>query len=255
MISSSVFHFTKRYDVLKLILGQKRLRSSLNLEAARDLYTSQYYIAIPMICFCDIPLKYVAEEHVKRYGKYGVGFTKEWAIKNQIQPILYRPNGSVVNKVTTGLEERQKSIAKVVQTLKSMDNSVVRSSIEALTKDATQITKLTKQIGTVSKAYSDVRENYLDREWRYIDSSYDPIFVNDETERTSLNNEYQDLKLDSMYLNFTLNDIEHIIVPSNKEVTRLLSIINELTGESEEELTKFKLAQKVIDINTVLNDM
>jgi len=46
--------------------------------------------AIPMICFCDIPLNLVAN-HINIYGKYSIGLTKEWGVKQGICPVLYVP--------------------------------------------------------------------------------------------------------------------------------------------------------------------
>ena len=45
-------------------------------------------IAIPMICFCDIPLSLI-HEHMEEYGNYGIGMKKEWAIRNRINPVIY----------------------------------------------------------------------------------------------------------------------------------------------------------------------
>lgn len=49
-------------------------------------------IAFPMKCFCDINMHQI-EEHLSWYGYYGLALTKEWGIKNNIQPIQYiNPN-------------------------------------------------------------------------------------------------------------------------------------------------------------------
>lgn len=45
-------------------------------------------VAIPMVCFCDIPLSQLAN-HISVYGRYALGMTKEWAIANGISPVLY----------------------------------------------------------------------------------------------------------------------------------------------------------------------
>ncbi len=45
-------------------------------------------IYIPMKCFCDINLHRI-REHLNWYGFYGLAFTKEWAMRNNIQPIHY----------------------------------------------------------------------------------------------------------------------------------------------------------------------
>lgn len=37
--------------------------------------------AIPMVCFCDLPLSLIAK-HLKEYGCFGIGMTKRWGIKH-----------------------------------------------------------------------------------------------------------------------------------------------------------------------------
>ena len=44
--------------------------------------------AIPMKCFCDIPLGMI-KRHLTRFGKYGIGVTKRYAIENGITPVSY----------------------------------------------------------------------------------------------------------------------------------------------------------------------
>ncbi|EGU32399.1 hypothetical protein VIBRN418_17483 [Vibrio sp. N418] len=46
------------------------------------------FAAFPMVCFCDIPLSRI-DEHVKFYGEFGIGMTKEWAIKKGLSPVQY----------------------------------------------------------------------------------------------------------------------------------------------------------------------
>ena len=51
--------------------------------------------AYPMKCFCDINMHRL-EEHLSWYGYYGVAFTKEWGMRNGIQPIQYiNPNSAL----------------------------------------------------------------------------------------------------------------------------------------------------------------
>lgn len=45
-------------------------------------------IALPMICFCDIPFSKV-RIHISQYGQYGIAFDKSKIIKKGLQPIHY----------------------------------------------------------------------------------------------------------------------------------------------------------------------
>ena len=55
-----------------------------------------YIIGIPQICFCDIPVS-MSDNFVKYYGRYSIGFKKEWGIKNGCNPILYVNNESIID--------------------------------------------------------------------------------------------------------------------------------------------------------------
>jgi len=86
--SHTLFHFTKSRETLRLIL-KSGLWPQYCLEDVGWLgYETFDYIAYPMVCFCDIPLARIAE-HVRFYGEFGVGLTKQWAESNGLNPVLY----------------------------------------------------------------------------------------------------------------------------------------------------------------------
>ena len=45
-------------------------------------------MAYPMKCFCDINM-HKLDDHLAWYGHYGLAFSKEWGMRNKIQPIQY----------------------------------------------------------------------------------------------------------------------------------------------------------------------
>lgn len=61
-----------------------------------------------MISFCDIPLS-DSEQHFDAYGKYGIGLTKNWAVRNGVNPVLYIDHNSLFAKSLYKLiKERRK---------------------------------------------------------------------------------------------------------------------------------------------------
>ncbi|HHD63799.1 MAG TPA: hypothetical protein ENK96_05420 [Desulfobulbaceae bacterium] len=87
--TNTVFHFTKSIDCLESILTND-FYPQLCIEdifgpLAGELEAEK---AIPMVCFCDIPLSQI-KKHIKNYGEYAIGLSKEWAIRNKINPVLY----------------------------------------------------------------------------------------------------------------------------------------------------------------------
>ncbi len=110
--AGSLFHYTKKIDVLLKIL-KKGIRYSYSAEEFDNDIIFAYedggklnkcrlledantprVIAMPMVSFCDIPLSRIAK-HQERYGKYCIGldktaFLKYW--KGRISPVTYYPN-------------------------------------------------------------------------------------------------------------------------------------------------------------------
>ncbi len=86
--SHTLFHFTNSNDTLKLIL-KGGFWPKYCLEDVKWVdFNDHKFIAYPMVCFCDIPLSRVGE-HVKFYGEFGLGLTKEWAVTNSLSPVHY----------------------------------------------------------------------------------------------------------------------------------------------------------------------
>lgn len=107
--SSSLFHFTRDFETLKQILAEG-LRFSYCYEPFGEIVAKQGWdivlkvgatiinckgIAIPMICFCDIPLLRT-QKHREKYGNYMIGFNREALIKAVnttdyiMNPVQYR---------------------------------------------------------------------------------------------------------------------------------------------------------------------
>lgn len=120
--SHSLFHITHSFPILKKIITNG-LRYSYSLEKTDSktaimqetgyIYGSsdrklqenrlkgnpETNVAIPMICFCDIPLLRI-EDHCKKYGKFAIGLNKELIsdlYNNQINPIWYLESKNTCN--------------------------------------------------------------------------------------------------------------------------------------------------------------
>lgn len=92
--SSSLFHFTRELDTLKLII-EKGLRYSFSVEDRPETVEcnncSKGKIIIPMICFCDVPLMRTPI-HRETYGSYCIGFDKYFLVKKlgeTLNPVSY----------------------------------------------------------------------------------------------------------------------------------------------------------------------
>jgi len=85
----ALFNFTKKMEWLEWSIINKRLSPRYNIEDITYLkIKGMRKLAFPMKCFCDINLHQI-KEHLRWYGYYGLSFTKEWGLKQKIQPIQY----------------------------------------------------------------------------------------------------------------------------------------------------------------------
>jgi len=106
--SNSIIHLTKSKKQLEEILniGLRPHYCTETLSIDGDIYE----LCVPMVSFCDIPLSKI-KDHIGKYGEYGIGLTKEWAIKNKLNPVVYIEAGSnfsesihriIINSLSTG---------------------------------------------------------------------------------------------------------------------------------------------------------
>jgi hypothetical protein len=109
--SDTLFHFTKSRTNLERILVE-RFKITYCKENFQLLGkpSGEYYY--PMISFCDLPLGSI-KNHIAKYGCYGIGMTKEWGIKNKLNPVLYLENSSNIAK---DVNEHYDSLNSMIET-------------------------------------------------------------------------------------------------------------------------------------------
>ena len=98
--SSTLFHFTRKFEYLKGIL-EKGFRYSYSFEPFPSRKKRSRGCAIPMICLCDIPLTRTSE-HFNKYGKYCIGLDKYRLVadlKEHINPVLYLSSIHLQNNI------------------------------------------------------------------------------------------------------------------------------------------------------------
>jgi len=99
--ANTLFHFTKSIDNLRNILTHT-FSPRYCLEHIDNISKEAIDLAIPMVCFCDIPLSQI-KDHVNTYGEYAIGLSKEWAMSNGISPVFYLHYGSLTNEMINKL--------------------------------------------------------------------------------------------------------------------------------------------------------
>lgn len=148
---SSLFHFTKSLDILKLILSnglrfsycKEVFPGSLSPATSDDKFSwlertmTDTYVGIPMICFCDISISRV-EKHTESYGNYGMGFDKnklagDYNYKGvfELNPVWYIYSNSITSlfeslcNITGSIDKnKQNELYRVLGFCKPYDNRI-----------------------------------------------------------------------------------------------------------------------------------
>lgn len=225
--ANTLFHFTKSKDNLIDIL-KSNFRPSYCTE--KTYFTDKYQTwDIPMVCFCDIPLSKV-KEHTSWYGEYAIGITKEWAVKNNVNPILYiNENIELVNTLKENL--------KFLLGLRD-DSNYINNNIQLF------ITNLLYQCAYI-KPYEGEQYNhkkqqvktkrfYDEREWRYIPvraKFSEPNSMFQFGNDSFIKGGFNSYITDELGLNFAPQYINYIIVSKEKEILSIKREIEMIKGE------------------------
>ncbi|WP_414709922.1 abortive infection system antitoxin AbiGi family protein [Puia sp.] len=123
--SETLFHFTPTLANLKGIVSDKFRIAYCFEQYTLDYQThSAYY---PMISFCDIPLS-LAKNHINKYGSFAVGLTKDWGIRNKLNPVIYLETKSYLShEIQSNLDH----LAKMTEHLRN-EFSKISSKISEL---------------------------------------------------------------------------------------------------------------------------
>ena len=163
-----IFHYTNNFEVFLKILNNGFIPSYCE-EKINDI---EYYI--PMVSFCNIPLRDV--DLYMRYGKYGIGMSLEWALKNSISPVIYihentpfRDFNKSLNSI--GLNNMIEQLFDN-QTFSNIENNI-KNNIERHTENSKKISEINISLIQFFKNWKTYYKKneiitYQEREWRFI---------------------------------------------------------------------------------------
>ncbi|MCZ7403076.1 MAG: abortive infection system antitoxin AbiGi family protein [Candidatus Methanoperedens sp.] len=265
--SKTLFHFTDKIENVINIL-ETEFRPHFCLEDLNiiipDLSSRpEFELAIPMICFCDIPLSQ-ARVHMKTYGEYGIGLSKEWGKQNKISPVLYVHENSAI---TFGF---RKMLEKVLDLFLS-DNvhfDIKPTNIITNIKDIANVFDELEWIMSFIKPYegklwrngkytSNNIRFYDEREWRFV-----PKLPEDFLPRRLTKAEYSDQKQEDSAnqklkeitaLKFEPSDIKYIIVSNESEIIPIIDEIKRIKSKYNQDQIKL-LCSRVISSEQILED-
>lgn len=246
---NTLFHFAQKMEYLINIFERgfqpRYCKEEVIYKTTEDGEKSGFSFGVPMTCFCDISLSQISN-HVSKYGNYGIGMTKEWAIKNKLNPIIYlNPNSKLSAELS------------MIQRISNLENiSSSGENIKPLLDNALV------NLMSYHKPYSngDIRF-YDEREWRYVPSvegrGDNHIFVNiiDDIDMDNLETlEVENKKLFEYRLDFTPDDVKYIVVQNDDEIIRLINKLREIKSVNYSKNQIDLLISKIITTKKIKED-
>lgn len=246
--SNTIIHFTKNFTNLKGIL-----ENNFKVSYCREKIISEDKendCLIPMVSFCDIPFSQILN-HINNYGSYGIGLKKLWAEDKGLNPVLYIEKKSVLaNSILADLYEKLKSGKERI------------SDLTLEERKAFDIIRYLKNYeGRVERMNGKVIENYRfsdEREWRYV---IDPetehsLFANlkkaSPDRAIELKKKYNE-SISHIFLEFSPEDINYIIIKSENERDAILRLIERVKGKNSLEEVK-RLTSRIISVEQLRTD-
>lgn len=244
--TSSLFHYTYSYDKLLSILKEgfkpKYSLEKLSILKTDDLLSSfaetfglrkepeeiTDELAIAMVCFCDIPLNLVGN-HINIYGKYAIGLTKTWGIKNAISPVFYIADSEtrfffealirITHRIRPTIHEKVSGPTTDDLPLFAEINNLISANQNLIMFVKPYQGKYERtSIGFSEKNY----RFYDEREWRYRPPNFltaRTYLTKDEFNDSAERAKYEDVLF---YVTYNTSDITHILIPK-KEFEKLKS--------------------------------
>lgn len=243
--SNSLIHLTSSRESLEGILLEnfrvKYCKETINFrEQAAQIH-------VPMVSFCDIPLSQI-KDHISSYGCYGIGMTREWAIRNHLNPVLY-------------IQENSNLAHSFEQTVLHYagDPSEEDAALDAF-KRLTDIARYTKNYEGELVRKNQKKKLYRfsdEREWRYVPD------ITPNLEMFYLHREFiigntkqvANEALSNLRLTFEPNDIKYIIINDESEITHFVNHLRTAQGAKYSLQDVERLTTRILTVEQIRTDI
>lgn len=250
--SNSIIHFTNTKEALKGIL-----ENNFNLKYCKEhieIEDAEFDLGVPMVSFCDIPLSEV-KDHISKYGSYGIGLTREWAIRNGLNPVLYLEKHSRLGQ----------SLDKLYDCLIEEEENTPIGEIPDESKAAHDLFRYIKNYEADLVRRGNVIRDYRfsdEREWRYVPCYTEKLAMILSRDvilgKNSEASEYkqkceEDLKAYS--LDFQPNDIKYIIIENDSEISEFVDLLRRAKGNKYSYNDIERLMTRILTTEQIISDM
>ncbi|MCQ2588681.1 MAG: abortive infection system antitoxin AbiGi family protein [Treponema sp.] len=249
--SNSVIHYTRTLDALKGIIRDRKFLLGYCTDYIREensIETAYFPIAVPMVSFCDIPFTEVSSL-TKEYGCYGIGLSKEWALKKGLNPVLYFDSKSKVTRIFNAIEYLSSTICNnTEEDFTHFKSKQLLQELEGLLGYIKNYQNKNTQVGKIPPNY----KFYNEREWRYVPSKNDLIDgeldLLLQKEKYEEDKDFYNNRAKKYSLTFEEGDISYIILEKKSEIHEMLVFLKEIGIKTPE------LCTKIISLEQIEND-
>lgn len=274
--TSSVFKFTKEFELLKKIIRDGVIPNYCEEDLSFD--KTKFVVGIPMASFCDIPIT-LLDEHNTRYGNYGIALSKNWAIQNGLTPVMYIANNDVTKAIHFHHENNVKALSWYKR--KGVKEKLINDTIlygfpvveyARMLSAEHEHSINTHIIGYLKKYLGEYKgksiNNYVENEWRFLVPDEDGTrwfwSKEDYTKwrfpkgNKKARKPFPSMALKKYTLRFELEEISYILIKDDEFKTRLIDFIKKLNtiggNAVKDDAQKDELISRIITLEQVKRD-
>jgi len=246
---STLFHFTNSLNNLLGILNNTFYPRYCYDEFDLIDNDQQHFLedAIPMVCFCDIPLSQLLN-HINRYGHYGLGMTKQWGGSKGLNPVIYFNKNSHLARNYSVLTNNL-----------LVDNTPTGQAFH------NTMGYMKPYEGTLFRKGHRVKDRirfYDEHEWRYLP---DKSLLTDRGIRGFLqHHQYMNpqeladanskLETNDTRLTFQADDIKYIIISGENQINQMIEKVRDIKGSRYDTETVDRLLSRIITVKQIKDD-
>ena len=249
MTGTCLFHFTDSKDALYGILNEnfKPSFAREKIHSVKAGLTNDF--AAPMVSFSDMRLSEIRESNFP-YGRYAIGMKKDWACWNNLCAVMYaEKNSEYLATYSKAMNDLYEYIVNEDPNNKQLI-AIYSHLLSAIRYIKPYQDDLVRKHKVVKNDYCFANE----REWRYVIpfEDTDIPFLN-TTLLDTKGKKYWNQKIAKFHLDFTPQDIQYLIVPSENDILDLISAIRRIKGKYSYEDVQ-KLQSRILTAEQIEKD-
>ena len=225
--TNTLFHSIREYESLKNIIKQKGFKASYANEVI-----GEFNVKILMVSFSNVAL-FESKSQID-YGDFSIGLTKQWGMKNNLQPVVYTYEESEL-----GISFMEIIIITGRSVVRMQSDSPLKNDLVKILDDNINIIQYLKNIMVKNKLGTEFSA-FNDREWRFVHkhgNCNSLIWEKNFLDNTDFE-EYKSPKLNEkpytneVVLNFELSDVKYIIVEENSQKREIFDLLSSSYGKN-----------------------